>query len=412
MLDQAFLTDPNYYELLQLEPSATHTEVEGAFQEESMALNLKSADGDVRLQAAEKMLQLTRAYETLSDPVMRARYDLTTLGRKNLPSQERIEVLFKEGIRAWKRSETDLALRYLKEVAALYPHRPLYRVHLAIAYAEKKWYNFTETELETALRLDPDYKFAKETIARILFKVPDRKQNWFQSRLNQQVALLTLGLVGLAVFIASGIPGNMIQGWVKKWSGEQPVSQAALEAQLPEDMKQALAQNTVSVAQITYFPEDYRPEGQVFDYTRLEAVNKAFYAGQNTVAITYKDGSVLTYKPAELKGWKKLGDMPVMITANNEMIPSPASLPLKTGAGELIDMNAPDFPHHYFPEYGPPPTVPAAAPPAETTPVNPPPQNTSAPAVEAPAVQQPAQTDAPQAPSQNTKPQGYNPYGN
>lgn len=428
LLEQAFLTDPNYYELLQLEPSATHNEVEKAFQEESMALNLKSDDREVRLQAAEKMLQLTRAYETLSDPVMRARYDLQTLGRRNLPSQERIEVLFKEGIKAWRRSETDLALRYLKEVSALYPHRPLYRVHLAIAYAEKKWYNFTETELETALRLDPDYKFAKETIARLLFKVPDRKQSWFQSRMNQQVAGMALGFVGLAVFIASGIPGNMIQSMMGQFSDQAPVDQAAVEAQLPEDMKQALQSQATSVAQINYYPADYVPPGQLFDYTRLVAVNKAFYAAQNTVAITYEDGSVLTYQPPALKGWKKVNGTPIMITANNELIPSPATLPLKTGSGEPIDMNAIGFPREYFPEYElEPPAVrpPADTPSAAEVPPQNPPQNPPAdpqnppPAEGAPALQgdtpPPASltpaTAAPE-PANTSKPQVYNPYGN
>lgn len=415
LLDQAFLTDPNYYELLQLEPSATHSDVQKAFQEESMALNLKSADGEVRLQAAEKMLQLTRAYETLSDPMMRARYDLQTLGRVNAPSQERIEVLFKEGIRAWKRSETDLALRYLKEVASLYPHRPLYRVHLAIAYADKKWYNFTETELETALRLDPDYNFAKETIARLLFKMPDRQQRWYQSSLNQKVALMTVGLVGLAVFIASGIPGGAIQKLTGGWGQEKALDAKAIEAQLPEDMKQALSENAVTVTQIPYFPADYKPAGEVFDYTRLEAVNKAFYAAQNTVAITYKDGSVLTYKPAELKGWKKVGDMPIMITANNELIPSPSSLPLKTGDGKPVDMTALDFPQPYFPEYFDAPVAPAAA---STSSQAAPSPATSAPDVkDAPATspQQTNPTEAPppaQAGGQNTSPKVYNPYGN
>lgn len=402
-LDQAFLTDPNYYELLHLEPSATHIEVQNAFHEESMALNLKSADGEVRLQAAEKMLQLTRAYESLSDPMMRARYDLQTLGRVNAPSQERIEVLFKEGIRAWKRSETDLALRYLKEVASLYPHRPLYRVHLAIAYAEKKWYNFTETELETALRLDPDYKFAKETIARLLFKVPDRQRGWFQSRLNQQVVLMSVGLVGLAVFIASGIPGQMIQKLTGGWGQEQALDAKTIEAQLPEDMKQALSNNAVTVAQIPYFPAGYQPEGQVFDYTKLEAVNKAFYAAQNTVAITYKDGSVLTYKPGQLKGWKKVGDMPIMVTANNELIPSPASLPLKTGDGKIIDMSAFDFPLAYFPEYGENSSSAPATPAQQAPPVQPPPANAPA---DVPAEVQ----NAPAARSDSG--QGFDPYGN
>lgn len=412
LLDQAFLTDPNYYELLQLEPSATHSDVQKAFQEESMALNLKSADGEVRLQAAEKMLQLTRAYETLSDPMMRARYDLQTLGRVNAPSQERIEVLFKEGIRAWKRSETDLALRYLKEVASLYPHRPLYRVHLAIAYADKKWYNFTETELETALRLDPDYKFAKETIARLLFKVPDRQQRWYQSRLNQQVALMAVGLVGLAVFIASGIPGGAIQKLAGGWGEEKALDAKALEAQLPEDMKKVLSENTVAVTQIPYFPADYKPAGEVFDYTSLEAVNKAYYAAQNTVAITYKDGSVLTYKPAKLKGWKKVGNMPIMITANNELIPSPSSLPLKTGDGQPIDINAFDFPQPYFPEYFDAPVAPAAASKPSTPSQVPAAASAGNPQAPVPQTEATKGTLSSQPEPQTTNPKGYSPYGN
>ncbi len=402
--EQAFLTDPNYYELLELEPSATHTEVEASFQDASMSLNLKSEDLEVRVEAAEKMLQLTRAYETLSDPVMRARYDLQTLGRKDLPVQEKIDVLFKEGIRAWRRSETDLALRYLKEVAALYPHRPLYRVHLAIAYAEKKWINFTETELETALRLDPDYKFAKETIAKLLFKLPDRKQRWFQSRLNQQVALLTGGFVLLAVLIATGIPQGMVNRVAGNFFQEDGPSVQELEAQLPADMVESLKQKAPqgNFKAIPYFKSDYKPPGQSFDYTNLKARNKVFYPAQATVAITYEDGSVLTYRPPELKGWKKVGDLPVMITANNELIPSPSTLPLKTGSGEAVNMNAPDFPNAYFPEYG---AAPAAAAPEKkpSTAQNPP--VSSAPTA-APASTKPANT-----PARNAPDGGYNPYG-
>ena len=306
---QAFLAD-DYYEIMGLSPAATQIEVEEAFKQQSVNLNLRHPDLAERIRSAERMLQLTQAFETLSNPIMRSHYDLQVLGRQNLPVNEKVEILFKEGIRAWRKQETDLALRYLKEVANLYPHRALYRVHLAIAYAEKEWYTFTESELETALRLDPDFKFAKETVAKLLFKLPDKQNKWYNDRLIRQIAPVAAAFVLVGVLIAAGVPQNLVTGLIAKVRDSAkatPKTSANPEDQLPEDMRQELnqkkqQQQDITHGEITLFEPGYRPEGRLFDYTKLEAKEKVYYPDQKMVVITYKDGSILTYKPAELKG--------------------------------------------------------------------------------------------------------------
>ena len=84
------------------------------------------------------MLDLTSAYEILSNPIQRSHYDIRTFGRGNLPINLRVENLFREGMKAFRKHKSDLATRYFKEITQLFPHRSLYRVHLAISYAEKK----------------------------------------------------------------------------------------------------------------------------------------------------------------------------------------------------------------------------------------------------------------------------------
>ncbi|MGV3525365.1 MAG: J domain-containing protein [Candidatus Sericytochromatia bacterium] len=415
MLEQAFLGEHDFYEVMGLEPGATQVEVDDAFKQLSGDLNLRHPEESERIRAAESMLRLTQAYEALSDPMLRARYDLQMLGRRNQPVKDQVDILFKEGIRAWRKRETDLALRYLKEVTHLYPHRPLYRVHLAIAYAEKDWFTFTEAELETALRLDPDYAFAKETIAKLLFKLPDRRNSWYQNTLNRQVAILAAVFVGMGVLLASGLPQSLATQLMARMSGASEAIQTQ-DSELPADMLQELEkqQNTAEQAiAIPEFAADYRPDGKVFDYGSLEAQEKVYYPDQKVVVVTYKDGSILTYRPQELKGWKKnAAGVPIMITANNEMIPSPATLPLKLPGNVTAKLDDPAFPTSFFPEYGVSSAASTEAPPASSNPV--------APASAAPAGNQPppaptaAPTQAPiTPPAQAPANQGalYNPYG-
>lgn len=432
LLEQAFLSH-DFYEIMGLTPDATQVEVEEAFKNHAVDLDLRHPDESERIRAAERMLLLTQAFEILSNPIQRSRYDLQVLGRQNLPVKEKVDILFKEGIRAWRKHETDLALRYLKEVSHLYPHRALYRVHLAIAYAEKDWFTFTENELETALRLDPDFKFAKETIAKLLFKLPDKHRRWYHDRLMRQAATMAGGFVLLGVLIASGVVQNLggeVWSRIADSAKSKPKAGSAksAESELPEDMRKELAQQKqdavpTSGSKIPFYDKDYRPEGRIFDYANREAKEKVFYPEQAMVVVTYTDGSILTYKPAELKGWKKhpSTDVPIMITGNNELIPSP-TLTLKLPGNIDAKLDDPSFPAWMFPEYGigtaptdtgSPPATPASAGSTGVTNSVTQPAQTSMP-VNVPIDVTPSYTPDNSPRQQNTPSSGgplYNPYG-
>jgi tetratricopeptide (TPR) repeat protein len=176
LLEPALIAEPDYYGILDIEPEASSIEVEQAYQQHTRGLDLKAKAETARMIAAERMLSLARAYEVLCDSVQRSHYDIRTFGRTQLPVSDRGRELFREGLKAYRSERVDLALGYFKELIKLYPHRSLYRVHLAIAYADKDWLNFAEAELQTALRLDPEDRFAKETVARVLFKHEEFKR--------------------------------------------------------------------------------------------------------------------------------------------------------------------------------------------------------------------------------------------
>jgi tetratricopeptide (TPR) repeat protein len=373
--EQSFFAEQDYYKLMDLEPDASSVQIIEAFEVQSADLNLNHPDQEERVRSAEKMLGLTQAYEVLNDPVQRSHYDLRQLGRKNLPVSTQVDGLFKEAVKAFRQHQTEMAVRYFKEISMLYPHRPLYRVHLAIAYADKNWFNFAESELETALRLDPNYLFAKETVAHLLFKLPDKKRGTVNNQFNRQVALLAVGVVGLGVLLASGLPQQIFAGTFGKINEAthemlDPMKEAArkagknykaekdLNSQLPADMVRELEQKqltkVVTGNPVTDLGSDYKPEGQVYDYRKQKAKNKTFYPDQGVVVVTYEDGSILTYKPSELKGWKQDAEtkQAVVITRDNEIIPAPADIPLKMPDGSAANLQAPNFPTHLFPEYG------------------------------------------------------------
>ncbi|HEY9843626.1 MAG: hypothetical protein ACAI44_40735 [Candidatus Sericytochromatia bacterium] len=163
------LLEPDYYALLEVAPEATRLEVEERFHERTSDLSLGQRLGSARVEAAEILLILTQSYEVLSDPMLRSHYDIRRFGRENLPLAEQVQQLFRSGVKSYRAKRLELALRYFKEASRLYPHRSLFRVHLAVVYAEKQWLTNAENELETALRLDPEDRFAKEMIARLLF---------------------------------------------------------------------------------------------------------------------------------------------------------------------------------------------------------------------------------------------------
>jgi curved DNA-binding protein CbpA len=377
-LEQSYFAETDFYAVMRLTPDATVPEVIQAFERLSEGLSLTAPDPAARVRAAEKMLALTQAYEVLSDPVQRSHYDLRHLGRKNQPVSTQVDGLFREAMKAFKQNETEMALNYFKQITQLYPHRPLYRVHLAIAYAEKHWLSFAEAELETALRLDPGYKFARETVAHLLFRLPDKQKHRSANPLNRQALLLASGFVGLSLLLVSGLPQQWIGAFNQQINTQltDPMKKAARQAgekikadneikqQLPQDMVDDLAkkqQQQQAKSEIPQQAPDFMPAGQVHDYRKQQAQSKTFYPEQGMVVVTYADGSILTYRPAELQGWKEDAEthQAVMITRDNELIPAPANLPLKLPDGSQADVSSANFPAHLFPEYKPQTTAPA-----------------------------------------------------
>lgn len=372
-VDQDYFPQADYYLTMGVAADATSVEIQEVFHNRSQGLKLDDPNPQMRLIAAERMLELTEAYEVLGDPIQRCRYEIHQFGRKNLPVNAQVDGLFKEAVKAFKQKQTELALRYFKEITLLYPHRPLYRVHLAICYAEKNWLSFAEAELETALRLDPDYMFAKETVARLLFKLPDRKVTRHSSPLNRQAITVATAFVTLGILLVLGLPQQWLGGifnqvqqtlnplrQAAKQAGQNIKAEHELKQQLPQDMVQELQQKqqTSQALQQIQIPElapDFKPQGQVYDYRKQKAKSKTFYPDQGMVVVTYEDGSILTYRPAELQGWKEDAEtkQAVMITRDNELIPAPASLPLTMPDGSPAPLDAPDFPAHLFPEYAP-----------------------------------------------------------
>jgi curved DNA-binding protein CbpA len=163
------LMEPDYYACLAVSESATLPEIEHSYKNLSVTLNLNQREGSARIESAGALLNLAQAFEILSDPILRSQYDIRRFGRQELPLDEAVQKMFKSGVKAYREHQLDLALRCFKEAVRLYPHRALFRVHLAIVFAEKNWLSNAESELETALRLDPEDRFAKETIARLIF---------------------------------------------------------------------------------------------------------------------------------------------------------------------------------------------------------------------------------------------------
>lgn len=166
---KALILEPDYYSRLGVHPEAVASEIESRFLEASQGFHLNSYSDDVRYDSAEQLLVLTQAYDLLSDPVERSHYDIRRFGRTDLPLHEGVQAQFKSGLAAFRKHELDMALSHFKMAVKMYPHRSLFRVHLAITYHEKSWRPQVESELETALRLDPEDRFVKETVARLVF---------------------------------------------------------------------------------------------------------------------------------------------------------------------------------------------------------------------------------------------------
>lgn len=370
-----FVAGTGYYEILEVSSVATTNEIQRSFErlcEEYV--DIKNEDPQVRKSSAETLYTLTKAYETLTDPFQRMNYDDRKYGSKQNNNNE-VETIFREGMKASKVSNNDTAIRFFKETVELFPHRPIYRVNLAIAYFEANNTEDAVKELRMALMLDPTNEFAQEVVAKLLFNVSDKKGiGFFINKANRQLVMVIAGMVVLVGTLYFGIPqlksiyDKFMGPGIKLSAKEKALAQ---KNKMPEDLRQAIdkssqAQNSGSSTSVNTFAtivrldDNFKPEGRVYDYSEQEAIKKTYYKDQDMVIVDYKNGSILTYKPQDVIGWKKdtAKGTPVIISKGNEIIPVQTNIPVTLSGGKTIKPGDPGFPSRVFPEYEGPMTSP------------------------------------------------------
>lgn len=356
-----FVIEKGYYEILEVTPACTTIELDRAFTrlfEEYV--NLDSEDEKERRRSAEILFNITKAYEILSDPFQRLNYDQRRFVNK-LPFNNEVETIFKEGIKNYKQNNIDNAIRFLKEAVYLHPHKVVYRVNLAIAYFEKGLVKEATNQLRICLKLEPDNRFAKEVVARLLFGVSDKKiLSFFSNKLNKQIIVtlsISILLVGILLFIVNKSIKFIENSKNLKKNQEISEKMSKIKSQLPSDFKQAFEKSKMQIKKINKssnlnkLPDEFKLEGQVYDYTNLKPVKKNYYSSQNIVVITYDNGIITSYKVEDVIGWKYdiKTQVPVVITKANEIIPVPSDLEVILEDGSKVLPGDNKFPSWAFP---------------------------------------------------------------
>jgi tetratricopeptide (TPR) repeat protein len=371
-----FIAERDYYQILSVDENATSRDIEEAYARLSRPKPIEAGDSYEQQKEAQRLMHVAKAHEVLLDPVERAAYDRRRFGGR-LPENDKIEVLFQQGVKSFRQKQVAAASKALREAVHLFPHRSLYRVHLAICYLEQGWRAMAENELKMALRIDPNDGFAQETVARLLYKIPDKKQVVLGRRWHKQVASVAAVMV-LAVGVWATFPRKAPR--VAEAAEETSVETVATTttdtgapAQTGAPTAAAPASQTAPAAAgpLPKLAADYKPEGAKRDYTEQTIVRKTYYPTQGMVIAACKDGGMLNYKPADLIGWKQVDGKVVLLTKTGEMIPAPADVPLLRPDGSQVDLKERTFPAHLFPEYGvrhSAPAVVAAAPAAAAAP--------------------------------------------
>lgn len=356
-----FVVEKGYYEILEVTPACTTIELDRGFSRLFQEyVNINDEDETARKKSAEVLFNLTKAYEMLSDPFQRLNYDQRRFSSK-IPFNNEVETIFKEGIKNYRQNRLDNALHFLKEAVYLHPHKVIYRVNLAIAYFDKGLVQEAANQLKISLKLEPDNRFAKEVISRLLFGVSDKKTlGFFSSKVNKQILVILSAVIVLGGTLSFGVPKimNYIEN-NKSSKKNQEVSEkiSEIKSQLPADFKQAAEKNKNQTKKVNKksnlnkLPDEFKLDGQVYDYTNLKPVKKNYYSSQNTVVITYENGSLTSYKIEDVKGWKYdlNTKIPVIITKGNEIIPVPSDLEVTLENGKKVLPGDDNFPSWAFP---------------------------------------------------------------
>ena len=368
-----FVAERDYYQILSVDENATSRDVEEAFQRLAKPKAIEAGDAYEQQKEAQRLMLVAKAYEILLDPVERAAYDRRRFGTR-LPESDKVETLFKEGIKAFRQKQVGAASKALREAVHLFPHRVLYRVHLAICYLEQGWKAMAENELKMALRIDPNDGFAQETVARLLYKMPDKKQAAIGGRRwhKQAGAVAAVMLVASTLWVTFPRKAHRVaEAAVEEVAADTSATTETTAQRAAAPAAAAAAAPAAAAASLPKLAADFQPGGAKRDYTEQTITRKTYYPAQGMVIAACKDGGMLNYRPTDLLGWKQgaTGQV-VLVTKSGELIPAPAGVPLLLPNGDPVNVKEKAFPLHLFPEYAAPVTRTAAAPAAAVAPAS------------------------------------------
>ncbi len=215
---RAMRKSTNHYEVLALPPTANSNEIKDAYY--AMArryhpdrFHLKSGARHAEIGSA--FARVTQAYETLMDPKARATYDQTVKPRQSTESlvnsdkaaqaagtgQEpdvegfgseaefgSAEDIFREGRGALEQGRIDVAIKHLANAAHLEPQVARYRAYYGRALAaDEKTRRLAETEIQAAVRLDPENAVFHTMLAELYFELKFHRRA--QTELDRALAI-------------------------------------------------------------------------------------------------------------------------------------------------------------------------------------------------------------------------------
>lgn len=196
----------NYYEIIDLPPTAEADEIKEAYYALARRyhpdrFHLRSGT-PMHSKISSAFAQVTQAYETLTDPKARAIYDgaqerarefsNTAAGKDNLvPGVEELEFdmevsetepgqaeyNFREGLGALKQGRISAATTHLAAAARVAPNEARYRAYYGRALASnERTRRLAESEIQAAVRIEPSNSTYRTMLAELYFDLKFQKR--------------------------------------------------------------------------------------------------------------------------------------------------------------------------------------------------------------------------------------------
>jgi len=133
------MADKNHYETLGLQRTATAEEIKAAYRKLAKKWHPdRFAPGPEKEEAEQNFQAFTEAYNVLSDPNLRKRYDEGELDRKqvslqDLDTNQQAKIFFANGVNQFKDENYEQAADYFSQAAAVKPELAKYHAHVGQA---------------------------------------------------------------------------------------------------------------------------------------------------------------------------------------------------------------------------------------------------------------------------------------